>query len=455
MVLGPEAGFSKKSMTKNRPIRAIALLALIGLAIRCTWYLIRVNVSLYIPLPVELQNAEDIAWGASSNPLSFAMLPTDSDSSDDTTMDAAVEYIRPDNPPFQAPELRENHHPGQKQQLASTSSKNTKTILSPSPSKFNPPKPRSFQGQQRQKQSLRNQNGTQKMPKIVLPNVLIAGAQKAGSSALSNWLFRAGVCKAAVFPGEPAYYSKEPHFFGTKARFSQGLPFYARRYERCQFGNRTMIARFRLDATPTTLLHPDEVYSFYQSAGGSHLRKLKIIVSLREPVARELSLYNHQLSRYQKHPDPTAWYATIATANGTIKSFDDFIETVTIPGLNNTRQASSLANYAKHLKRWFELFDPDNILILSYQEDIRESDDGKDRVRQFLNYSFEGRGPLAESNAHAGTSKLRSITCSARDRLQTIFQPMNEDLYQLLARQKRPSFERQPFPPFGLPECTG
>ena len=429
-------------MTKNRHIHAIILITLIALVIRGTRYLISVDVSLYVTLPVELEGA--VSWGDSSDTLSSHddIIEADSESSDDTIDDdTAVEYIRSNNPPFQAPELRENLYPKrqkqqqQQQQLALSSLKKT------SQSQFKP-----------NPQSPQNQTAT-KRPKIVLPNVLIAGAQKAGTSALSNWLFRAGVCNAAVFPGEPAYYSKEVHFFGKKARFSQGLSFYARRYKKCQFGNSTMIARFRLDATPTTLLHPDEVHSFYQSAGGSHLQKLKIIVSLREPIARELSLYNHQLSRYKKHPDPNAWYATIATADGTIKSFDDFIESVTIPGLNTARQASSLANYAKHLRRWFELFDPDNILILSYQEDIREGNDGKDRVRQFLNHPFEGNGPLAESNTHASKSKLRSVSCSARNRLQHLFQPMNEDLYKLLSSQKRPSMERQPFPPFAPPEC--
>ena len=76
------------------------------------------------------------------------------------------------------------------------------------------------------------------------------------------------------------------------------------------------------DDPPTTTMDPEQVFSFYQSARGTHLKNLKVIVSVREPIARELSMYNHQLSRYNANPDPKEWYATIVMVNGTIKTFD-------------------------------------------------------------------------------------------------------------------------------------
>ena len=49
-----------------------------------------------------------------------------------------------------------------------------------------------------------------------LPTILLAGAQKGGTSALAFWLHslnenNTGVCQAAVFDGEPDWYKKEVH----------------------------------------------------------------------------------------------------------------------------------------------------------------------------------------------------------------------------------------------------
>lgn len=43
---------------------------------------------------------------------------------------------------------------------------------------------------------------------LLLPNVLYLGVQKSGTTSVSHWLFRNGVCQPAAFPGEPAYFNK-------------------------------------------------------------------------------------------------------------------------------------------------------------------------------------------------------------------------------------------------------
>lgn len=287
--------------------------------------------------------------------------------------------------------------------------------------------------------------------RVILPNLLIAGTQKAGSTTLSDWLFDNGACGGAVFPGEPPYFKKEVHFFDSRPRFGKGLNFYARRYQHCQFYS-GQIAPVRLDATPGTVLEPDRVFSFYKSAGADYFQDLKVVVSIREPISRELSLYNHQSFLYETDPDRNEWYASVSRSNGTIKTFDEFIESVTIPNLGRNH-SSSLAYYATHLRRWFELFGPEKILVLSYEEDIKESYEAQRRIKEFLAWPLPSEGPFAIINANNRKSKVRSITCSTRDRLSKIFAPWNEELYQLLATRKRPTMERQPFPRFSLPDC--
>ena len=95
----------------------------------------------------------------------------------------------------------------------------------------------------------------------VLPVVQIIGAQKAGTSAIADWLFESGgFSRPLVFDGEPFYYSKEVHFFDDGARFHQGVDFYAKRFK----GGRTM------DATPDTLPSAKRVLDTYEAAGQAH-----------------------------------------------------------------------------------------------------------------------------------------------------------------------------------------
>ena len=76
-------------------------------------------------------------------------------------------------------------------------------------------------------------------------------------------------------------------------RYKKGFEFYSKRFEHCN--NATYV----VDATPNYLgSHSAErVYETYSKASPRLLSELKLIVSVREPIARELSLYNHMKSR--------------------------------------------------------------------------------------------------------------------------------------------------------------
>ena len=46
-----------------------------------------------------------------------------------------------------------------------------------------------------------------------------------------------------------------------------------------------------MDATPDYLTYPERIYETYSQANA--LPTLKVMLVIREPVSRELSLYNH------------------------------------------------------------------------------------------------------------------------------------------------------------------
>ena len=109
---------------------------------------------------------------------------------------------------------------------------------------------------------------------LCLPSVQLIGAQKAGTSAIADWLFeQGGFQRPRVFQGEPRYYSKEVHFFDIDSRFHQGLEFYAKRFqpppqnpkavsgqadEYFQKKTNSIVPTRMMDATPDTLQFANE-----------------------------------------------------------------------------------------------------------------------------------------------------------------------------------------------------
>ena len=193
----------------------------------------------------------------------------------------------------------------------------------------------------------------------------LIGAQKAGTSAIADWLFDyGGFIRPKIFDNEPYYYNKEVHFFDVDSRYEQGVHFYLKRFQ-----NRRKTKT--LDATPDTLPFAQRVCDTYKAV--KQIDSLKIIVILREPISRELSLYNHLAfdCRNLCEKERTSWHNQVIDEDGSILSFDNFVLNKSIPALeteSGVGRSTRHGLYAKHLSKWFEIFDRKNILVLSYDE---------------------------------------------------------------------------------------
>jgi len=297
-------------------------------------------------------------------------------------------------------------------------------------------------------------NGSQPERKRVvrLPTVQLIGAQKSGTSAVADWLYEeGGFRRPQVFDGEPWYYSKEVHFFDSEWRYEEGLEFYAKRFQTC--GSNDLGCT--MDATPDTLQFADRVRLTYDTAGGDQASTVKIIVILREPVSRELSLYNHLAfdCRRLKAPERNAWHSQATREDGSIMSFDEFVREVSIPALGRETgpgRSTRHGLYATHLRKWFELFDRKQILVLSYDELQHHPRKLQERIQTFLGLELPG-STLSRSNSNDCEYKVRLPSDEAKTTLLGIFGPLNEDLYQLLESNPGPSMEQRPFPRFQDP----
>jgi hypothetical protein len=105
----------------------------------------------------------------------------------------------------------------------------------------------------------------------VLPNFLIAGAAKCGTTSLAAWL----ACHPDVFIPP----SKELHFFQLDEGWAKGLDWYA-----SQFADAAAVG----EGTPAYMFHPHAVERIERSLPG-----VRIVVCLRDPVDRAFSHYLH------------------------------------------------------------------------------------------------------------------------------------------------------------------
>jgi len=261
-------------------------------------------------------------------------------------------------------------------------------------------------------------------PRLALPNILFLGAQKAGSTSVSSWLFSAGACRAQTFDDEPNYFAKEAHFFDKDDRFAEGVEFYARRFQRCiDRGNTDFI----MDATPDYLTYPERISEVYMNAGTAARSRLKLIVVLREPISRELSLYNHMISYKQ--------------AGLTFEEHADKIS-------NGRGGWASTGMYVDHLKKFASFLSREQLLVLSYDELKTNPQKAQWRIEQFLGREFPGE--LETLNTHENPNKLRVVPPSARQVLEPLFEDKNEELYEFLDTNPGPWMEQRPFPRFQL-----
>lgn len=295
-------------------------------------------------------------------------------------------------------------------------------------------------------------------PSVPLPNVQLIGIGKCGTTALAQWFFSEGFCGGEVFPSddEPPHFNKEATFFQEDNRYEKGVEFYMKRYMHCINKNKTII----FDASPNTFAFPQRVYDTYKYFPDL-LHQLKIILAIREPISREMSLYNHYFHDFVHNnctvnspvssgcSQVAGWM--IPKEDGTPKNISEFIEAYSVKSF---KVGSNYALPSPRLKKWFELFDPEQILLLSYELDIKPSFPAKEKIGKFLGYPVETEAPLPASNTKASIDKVTAIPCSDLEKIKNDVERHNKDLYHILNTVKRPSMERSPWVHFTPPTCV-
>ncbi|WP_299409518.1 sulfotransferase [Acaryochloris sp. IP29b_bin.148] len=188
-----------------------------------------------------------------------------------------------------------------------------------------------------------------------LPNFLIIGAQKSGTS----WLARILGDHPEIFMA-----NSEIYFFNNKDNFHKGMEWYESYF--ASVNNETLIG----EKTPGYLSHPDACLRIYHN-----LPDVKLIVVLRNPIKRAVSAINHHKRKGRISPLLNSNTLLLGILSGDEKYNSEELK----------YQFISRGQYYSQIKRYYDYFSSKSILVLSYEEDIvKHPTESLQKVCEFL-----------------------------------------------------------------------
>ena len=198
----------------------------------------------------------------------------------------------------------------------------------------------------------------------MLPNYLVIGAARCGTT----WLAKNLTQHPEIF----MHSKKALHFFEND--YDKGIDWYEQK-----FNNASENVKAVGEASPVYMYNEDIAELIKK-----HMPNVKLIVTLRDPVDRAYSHYSFRERERQLENQPL-------TFEQKIEATPRLIET----GL-----------YAKKLKRYYDLFPKENILIILYDELKKDPEQYLKRVYEFLGVNAEFISPLLENEINSSSSKL-------------------------------------------------
>jgi len=240
---------------------------------------------------------------------------------------------------------------------------------------------------------------------VIIPNFLIIGAQKAGSSWLADMLSQ----HPDIF-----MYPQEIHFFDKDYNWRKGVDWYANHFVKAKdekaIGEKTPDYLWAYGQGTEGHL-PDVHVNIYRILGNA-----KLIAILRNPVDRAISAANHIIRSGRISP---------------LHTLDDLL----IGNKSTLLEPHGVIDYGfycKQLEAFYEYFDPERILILIYEEVLKEDPvKGLENVCKFLevDHTFEFTG--TERTINVGHRSLFGL-------LLEYYTPLGSDYIRIVDKFFKP-----------------
>ncbi len=249
------------------------------------------------------------------------------------------------------------------------------------------------------------------VPVRPLPDFLIIGASKCGTTSLHNYLNQHPKVEQGIW--------KEIHFFDQYPNYAKGLNWY-----RTHFPVRTDPDAFCLgEATPAYLFNPA-----VPERVADAMPKVKLIVLVRNPIDRAYSHYHHtRRGGNENLPFENAIEAESDRISDELKKLES---NPTYYDLTYA-QYSYLARgrYMEQIERWLQYFPREQMIVIQSQALFSDPDAFCNRIFEFLDlepYSLDvGR-------AYNSGEYRNQIAPDTRSRLRAYFRPHNEALAEFL-----------------------
>lgn len=245
-----------------------------------------------------------------------------------------------------------------------------------------------------------------------LPNILIIGAQKAGTTSLASYL--------AAHPWVVSPTRKEVHFFDLN--YGKSVNWYRshfliggrRRFKNGLYGRHLPA----FDATPYYIVHPQVAERASRLIPGA-----RIIILLRDPVDRAYSHYHHEVrlgtERLAFEEAIDAESSRISGEAHRLQS-DSFYESFSYQHFTYLKRGI----YWEQIHRWLKYFRPDQFLVLSSEAFFKSPAIEYKKVLQFLGL------PALELSTYPAVhvGKYPGMSAVIRDRLIEYYAAHNRSL---------------------------
>lgn len=257
---------------------------------------------------------------------------------------------------------------------------------------------------------------------MALPNLIIAGAPKCGTSSLFQWIADHPLAEGSAIKETCYFADPTSHVFNPASHFGKGG---LAGYE-AHFPVNNPDTLIRLEATPTYI---------YQQSAITHLPGLetqpKFIFVLREPSSQILSTYRYFSNNWNY-------------LSGDV-SFPDFIRMTEArdPKLNgNELLADALPNvrYLDHLNKWRDIIGRDRMLVLTLDQFVSDQTGVMKSIAHWLgldptfydDYSFPRENEtyrVKNRILHAANIRLRGLIAKTPlyERVRSAYRQLNTE----------------------------
>jgi hypothetical protein len=263
------------------------------------------------------------------------------------------------------------------------------------------------------------------------PDFMIVGAQKAGTTALYEYLSK--------HPQIQSTKEKELHYFNCEARYKLGIKFYRSLF---QFGTNSKLT---FDASPGYLNNANAPKRIY-----AHNPNVKIIILLRDPVERAYSAWNMYRKMYLRNRNWffDEWVSFCGdTCFNILRRQDDHIfnfsqYAIDEIELQDTNKSSAILEapilshgyYHDQIQRYLSLFDESQILILENLEMRRSTVKSLQKIEAFLEVSGCDWENMNLAPVFEGEYS-DPVDVTAKRFLYDYYDSSNERLFELLGKR--------------------